>query len=114
MTQSKIPIKKNFREISDKVDKPYANFIVGAINDHCLRLAVMTGEYRWHYHENTDELFMVLEGQLKIEFKENDALYLNPGDFVTIPSRTIHKTSATSRTVNLTIEKTSQDTVFVE
>ncbi len=36
----------------------------------------MNGEYKWHYHENTDELFMVLEGQLIIEFKDNDTIYL--------------------------------------
>ena len=63
--------KKKFKNISDKIDKIYENFIVENVNDHCLRIAVMQEEYKWHYHSNTDELFIVLEGELKIEIKDN-------------------------------------------
>jgi mannose-6-phosphate isomerase-like protein (cupin superfamily) len=80
MTEQQIPGKKNFKEIS-----------------HCLRIAVMQGEYRWHYHSNTDELFAVLEGELKIEIKDHDPVNLKPGEFIKIPSKTIHKTSAANR-----------------
>ena len=114
MDKQQILIKKNVKDISNKVDKPYDNFILENVNDHCLRIAVMTGEYRWHYHENTDELFMVLEGELKIEIKGQDTVFLKQGEFINIPSKTIHKTSTTSRTVNLTFEKTGDDTIFVD
>jgi len=107
-------IKKDFKEISDKVDKAYDNFILDTINNHCLRMAVMEGEYKWHYHNNTDELFIVLEGQLKIEIKDQDTVFLKPGEFIKIPAKTIHKTSAVGRTVNLTFEKNGDDTIFVE
>ncbi len=47
--------KRNFKTISDKVDKKYDNFILENINeDHCLRIAVMQGEYKWHYHKTMD------------------------------------------------------------
>ncbi|MPR32993.1 cupin domain-containing protein [Salmonirosea aquatica] len=114
MVSSQILIKKNFKEISDKVDKVYDNFILESVNDHCLRIAVMNGEYKWHFHENTDELFLILEGLLKIEFKDKEPVYLKPGDFIKIPSKIIHKTSAINRTVNLTVEKNVEDTIFVE
>lgn len=114
MDNPQILIKKNFKEISDKIEKVYDNFLLENVNDHCIRIAVMNGEYKWHYHENTDELFIVLEGELKIEFKHNDTLYLKPGEFIKIPSKTIHKTSATSRTVNLTVEKNSYNTIFID
>ena len=114
MEKLQILIKKNFKKIIDKVEKVYDNFLLENVNDHCLRIAVMNGEYKWHYHENTDELFIVLEGELKIEFKDNDTIYLKPGDFIRIPSKIIHKTSVASRTVNLTIEKNAEDTVFID
>ena len=114
MVKQKMLVKKIFKEISDKVDKAYDNFILENVNDHCLRIAVMEEEYRWHYHKNTDELFIVLEGELKIEIKDNGALFLKPGEFIKIPSTTIHKTSAAARTVNLCFEKNADDTVFVD
>jgi mannose-6-phosphate isomerase-like protein (cupin superfamily) len=114
MDKQQILVKKSFKEISDKVDKAYDNFILEKVNDHCLRIAVMQGEYRWHYHKNTDELFVVLEGELKIEIKDSYTVYLKPGEFIKIPSKTIHKTSAIGRTVNFTFEKNTDDTIFVD
>jgi mannose-6-phosphate isomerase-like protein (cupin superfamily) len=107
-------MKRNFKEISDKVNVSYKNFILDNINDHCLRIAVMEGEYKWHCHNNTDELFIVLEGELKIEMKDSDTVFLKPGEFIKIPAKTIHKTSSAIRTVNLTFEKDADDTIFVE
>ena len=106
--------QKNLKEISDSVDKPYDNFLLETINDHCLRIAVMQSEYRWHYHSETDELFVVLEGELKIEIKDNDPVFLGPGQFIKIPAKTVHKTSAATRTVNICFEKNQEDTVFVD
>ena len=104
--------KQNFREISDKVKSIHENFIL--INDHCLRIAIFKGEYRWHYHKTMDELFIVLEGELKIEIKNSEPVFLVPGDFIKIPAGTIHKTSAAVRTVNLCFEKNIEDTIFIE
>ncbi|MBC7829937.1 MAG: cupin domain-containing protein [Chitinophagaceae bacterium] len=114
MNNQQVLLKKSFNQIGDKVDSAYENFILENVNDHCLRIAVMQGEYRWHYHKNTDELFVVLEGELKIEIRDNDTLFLKPGEFIKIPSKTIHKTSAATRTVNLCFEKTVEDTIFVD
>ena len=114
MNTEKVLIPRNFKAISDEVTKLYDNFILENINDHCLRMAVMEGEYRWHYHENTDELFLVLEGELKIEIKDRDTVFLKPGEFMKIPRKIVHKTSAASRTVNLCFEKNGEDTIFVD
>ena len=114
MKNQQILLRKNFKEISDKIDKVYDNFILENVNDHCLRISVMQEAYRWHYHQNTDELFVVIQGKLKIEIKDNDDVYLKPGDFIKIPSKTVHKTSAVGRTVNLTFEKNAEDTIFVD
>jgi len=74
----------------------------------------MKGEYRWHFHENTDELFLVLEGKLMIEIRGQETIFVEPGESVKIPAKAIHKTSAIGRTVNLCFEKNANDTVFVE
>jgi len=114
MDKQQILVKHSLKEISDSVDKAYDNFILENVNDHCLRIAVMQEGYRWHYHEYTDELFVVLEGELKIEIKDNDPLFLKPGEFIKIPSKTIHKTSAATRTVNVCFERNADDTIFVD
>lgn len=107
-------VKRNFKQISDGVSESYKNFILDDINDHCLRIAVMQGDYKWHFHKHTDELFIVLEGELKIEIQDQDPVFLKPGEFIHIPAKTIHKTSAHIRTVNLTFEKNADDTIFVD
>ena len=106
--------KTKFKNISDAVTDPYQNSILEVVNDHCLRMSVMEGEYRWHFHENTDELFIVVEGKLMIEIRGQETIFVEPGESVKIPAKTIHKTSAIGRTVNLCFEKNAEDTVFVE
>jgi mannose-6-phosphate isomerase-like protein (cupin superfamily) len=114
MNEKQILTKRNFKEISDKVDKAYDNFILENVNDHCLRIAVFQGEYKWHYHNNTEELFVVLEGELKIEIKDSETILLQTGDFIKIPAKTVHRTSAAVRTVNLCFEKIAEDTIFTD
>ena len=114
MNKKQILTKRNFKEISDTVDKAYDNFILENVNDHCLRIAVFQGEYKWHYHNNTEELFVILEGELKIEIKDSETVFLRNGDFIKIPAKTIHRTSAAVRTVNLCFEKTVEDTIFID
>jgi mannose-6-phosphate isomerase-like protein (cupin superfamily) len=58
--------------------KEYTNFVIGEVNDHVVRAAVIDGEFHWHKHENCDELFMVLEGELFIDF-EDGTVSLKPG-----------------------------------
>ncbi len=88
--------------------KEYSNFIVSEINNHSLRIAVIDGEYHWHSHEDCDELFLVLEGELFIDF-EDRTVSLKPGEMFTIPAATRHRTRSYTRTVNLCFEKTETD-----
>ena len=104
---------KNLKKLSDEVSAPHENFIVSEINDSCLRLAVNEGEYPWHYHSNSDELFIVLEGELTIEFQNEPTVTLKPKDTLLIPKGKIHKTKANGRTVNLCFEKLDSDSVFI-
>src|SRR4030095_10459456 len=67
------------------VSADYKNFVVLHVNDHCLRIAVMQGEFRWHQHPGSDECFVVLEGELEIDLAGGRTVRLKPGEGVTIP-----------------------------
>jgi mannose-6-phosphate isomerase-like protein (cupin superfamily) len=77
-------------------------------------MAVFEGEYPWHVHPGSDELFLVLEGRLEIDFADRPGVVLGPGDAVTVPAGAVHRTRARERTVNLCFEHLAAETVFVE
>lgn len=63
--------------------------IVGELNDSYVKLAKLKGEFVWHKHENEDELFLVVKGQLKIKLRDRE-LMINEGNFVIIPKGVEH------------------------
>lgn len=92
----------------------YKNIVLSQVNNSCLRMAVIEGEYPWHYHPHSDELFLVLEGSLSIELADGRVFKLGPWQSTTIPANTVHRTSAATRTVNLCFEQVAAETVFVD
>lgn len=107
-------ISQNLKKLSNAVTEKRKNFIIEKMNDSCIRLAINHDEYPWHYHSNSDELFVVLEGELTVKFREHDPVTLQPNDSLLIPAGVVHKTCPKGRTVNLCFEKTNADTHFVE
>lgn len=104
----------DIRAFQRAVTGPYRNEVLSDFNEDCLRLAVFEGQYRWHCHPDSDELFLVFTGTLQIELAGRDALELSEWQSVVIPAGVIHRTRAIGRTVNLTCEKQGARTVFVE
>jgi mannose-6-phosphate isomerase-like protein (cupin superfamily) len=96
------------------ISEPYRNFVISRVNTSCLRLAVFNDTFRWHHHPTSDELFIVVEGTLAIDFEGGAELRLGPWQAVTIPAGTIHRTRAIGRTVNLCFEDLAAETVFVD
>ncbi|RKL67333.1 hypothetical protein CR203_12275 [Salipaludibacillus neizhouensis] len=86
----------------------YNNFAVSEINDHVLRIAVIDGDFHWHAHD-TDELFMVLEGELLIDLGNDKTITLLPGEVFNVPAHMQHRTRSNGRTVNLCFEKKDND-----
>ena len=95
------------------VTERYRNIVINRVNDSCMRLAVFDEAYRWHYHPTSGELFVVVSGCLAIDLNDGRELRLQPWQCATIPARTIHRTRALGRTVNLCFEKLGAETVFV-
>ena len=94
------------------VTAEYRNQVLTRINASCLRLAVLTGEYPWHHHPDSDELFLIVEGCLEIDLAGGPTVRLNPWQSVVIPAGTVHRTRARDRTVNLCFEQVAAATVF--
>lgn len=73
------------------------------VNDSVIRIGIVEGEYHWHKHENDDEFFFVLEGQLLIDL-EDRTIELNPDQGVTISKGVLHRPRAPQKTVMLMVE----------
>ena len=63
--------------------------ILGEVNDCQVKAAKLLGEFEWHHHEQEDEMFLVIKGQLTIKFRDRD-IVLNPGEFLIIPRGVEH------------------------
>ena len=96
------------------VTEVYRNQVLSRVNASCLRLAVLSGEYPWHRHSHSDELFLVVEGKLEIDLADGRTLRLEPWQSVVIPAGTVHRTRGIGRTVNLCFEELAADTEFVD
>jgi len=95
-------------------DKDYFNEPLAHVNDHVVRVSVMTQSYFWHLHPNSDETFLVMEGSIFIDL-EDKTVELLPGQLFTIPRNVKHRTRPNGdRSVNLTIESAGLETVKVE
>ena len=74
------------------------------VDESVVRLGVVQGEYHWHQHENEDEFFYVVSGQLLIDL-EDRSIDLAPGKAVVIPKGVRHRPRAPERTVILMVER---------
>ena len=96
------------------VTDEYRNSVLSRVNAGCLRLAVISGDYPWHQHPRSDELFLVVEGLLEIDLTDGRTLRLGPWQSAVVPAGTMHRTRGVGRTVNLCFEELAADTLFVE
>lgn len=92
----------------------YTNQVLLDVNQDCMRLSVFEGEYRWHRHPASDELFLVVAGELHIEFQEGRTAILTEWQCLVVPAGCIHRTRAVGRTVNVTFERQQAATEFLD
>ena len=92
----------------------YKNIPLSIVNDHTVRLSIMTEPFYWHYHPNSDETFLALEGVLCIDL-EDKTVELLPNQLITIPANVVHRTRPKhERSVNLTFERDDIETVKLD
>ena len=95
----KIDVPQMVRECKDK----WFNQTLTRVNDSVVRLGIVEGEYHWHKHDQDDEFFFVLDGQLLIDL-EDRTVALNPNEGFTISKGVMHRTRAPKKTVMLMVE----------
>ncbi|MEU8841967.1 cupin domain-containing protein [Streptomyces roseus] len=88
--------------------------IVTRVNDYDVRIAKVKGEHIWHVHDDTDEFFLVLDGDLHISLRESEGertVLLPRGAVFTVPRGTEHKPYAPNGAAILMFEPTGTPTV---
>jgi len=104
----------DIRSEQASVTDDYKNQVLLDVNADCMRLSVFEGQYRWHRHPDSDELFLVAAGELEIEFEDGASVRLTEWQGIVVPAGVVHRTRAVGRTVNVTFERQNAETVFVD
>jgi mannose-6-phosphate isomerase-like protein (cupin superfamily) len=84
--------------------EPWFNQTLTTVNDSVVRLGILHGEFHWHKHDDQDEFFLVLEGELLIDLEGRDSVALGQHQGYTVPSGVVHRTRAPERTSVLMVE----------
>jgi mannose-6-phosphate isomerase-like protein (cupin superfamily) len=93
----------NEKALADACEYKWYNQTLCKTNDSVIRLGVIEGEYHWHKHDQDDEFFYVVEGQLLIDLEER-TVELAPRQGFVVPKGIMHRTRAPERTVILMVE----------
>ena len=106
--------KKNLGEKFTRINEYYKPKIAGELNENHVKLAKLKGEFIWHKHENEDELFLVVKGNLLMKLRDKD-IEVKEGEFIIIPKGVEHKPVANEEVHLLLVEpKTTLNTGNVE
>ena len=93
---SKVSIPEKFDSFSDH----WAPRIIARYNDNEVRLVKVDGEFIWHKHDETDELFLILDGTLEMELRDR-TVTLEAGELFVVPRGTEHRPCARNGEVKL-------------
>jgi mannose-6-phosphate isomerase-like protein (cupin superfamily) len=91
------------KALSDACEYKWFNQTLCKVNDSVVRVAIIEGEYHWHKHDEDDEFFYVVEGELLIDL-EDRTVSLAPRQGFVVPRGVVHRTRAPQRTVILMVE----------
>jgi len=80
----------NFKKMFEKFSEQWSPKIIAQLNNYHFKLARVEGDFTWHDHKDTDEVFIVLEGQLRIDFRDG-SVTLNEGEMAVVHKGVEHK-----------------------
>lgn len=84
--------------------------LVAAINDHHVKVAKIDGPFIWHAHPNSDELFYVLAGELRMEIEGQDAVAMKEGDMFVVPRGVRHRPVGEKATIMMVEHESTVNT----
>jgi mannose-6-phosphate isomerase-like protein (cupin superfamily) len=100
MNNQALPRKIDLAERLAAFDDIWAPKIIARYNDNEIRLVKTQGEWVWHKHDETDELFLILEGEFEMAFRDR-TLTLGPGELMVVPRGVEHRPAARNGLVKL-------------
>jgi mannose-6-phosphate isomerase-like protein (cupin superfamily) len=86
-----------------QIDGHWQQRVVAEMNDYQFKVVRIEGDFVWHRHADTDETFIVLDGELRIDFRDG-SLLLHPGEMAVVPKGVEHKPHAAAEVKLLLIE----------
>ncbi|MGX1173574.1 cupin domain-containing protein [Pseudomonas sp. R151218B TE3479] len=93
----------NFAQKYTLFQEQWTPKVVAEMNDYQFKIARLEGDFIWHAHADTDETFIVLEGELRIDFRDG-AVTIGPGEMYVVKKGVEHKPSAAREVKLLLIE----------
>jgi mannose-6-phosphate isomerase-like protein (cupin superfamily) len=93
----------NFKNKLDSFSEHYSPKVIAEMNDYQFKVVKIQGEFVWHDHKETDETFIVLEGSLRIDFRDGH-VDLSEGEMYVVPKGVEHKPYAEHEAKVLLIE----------
>ena len=95
----------NLKAASDNLTELWSPRVIGELDDsYYAKIAKLKGDLAWHSHEEEDELFLVIDGHLKIEMNDR-TIELGPGDLYVVPKGVMHNPIAEEECSVLVFEK---------
>ncbi len=82
--------KVNISEKLSLVSEHWSPKIAGELNGQHVKLVKFKGEFVWHHHDAEDEMFLVIKGNFKMEFRDR-TVQLNEGEFIIVPHGVEHR-----------------------
>lgn len=93
----------NFAEKLSKFSEHWSPRVIAAMNNYQFKLVKLQGEFVWHHHKDTDEVFVVLEGEMEIGFRDR-TVTIRAGEMFVVPKGVEHITRAARECHALIIE----------
>lgn len=91
----------------DACTDQWSNQTLTQVDGSVVRLGIVEGEFHWHHHDDEDELFFVLDGELFVDLDDGRTVTLQPHQGLNVPKGTRHRTRAPQRTVMLMMSAAS-------
>lgn len=95
--------KIDLREKLGLFDEHWTPKVIAEMNEYQFKLVKIQGEFVWHDHSDTDEVFIVIEGEMRIEF-EDRTIVLSEGQMLVVPKGVRHKPMADSECKVMLVE----------
>jgi len=83
----------NLRQKFDSFSEHWSPRIAAELNGQQVKLAKLHGEFVWHHHDDEDELFFVVSGRLRMDFRDR-SVWLEPGELLVVPRGVEHRPAA--------------------